>query len=248
MLKRHESLYSWRGKIGVIVPPTNTVNEAEWQMLAPEGLTIHTTRMTLHIDTHSEAGKAQLYSDIDKAVSDLAAAQTDCIAYGCTAGSMVLPVKSLPDYMSAKAGRPCVTTAASIVSALHAIGARRICLASPYHQALNEHEAQFLQAAGFDVLHMSGLGLGVNGAIDYPLIARTPAGKIYEHCRNTFRTGADALLIACTDFPVMTMISRLEDDTGMPVITSNQATWWAALRAGGFEDRYTDYGRLLRDF
>ncbi len=106
-LVRHQSVYSWRGKIGVIVPPTNTVNEAEWQMLAPAGVTIHATRMKLHADTHSEQGKKQLYADIDLAVSDLAAADVDCIAYGCTAGSMVLPVSSLPDYMIGQAHRPC---------------------------------------------------------------------------------------------------------------------------------------------
>ena len=95
--RRHPTTYGWRAKIGLIVPPTNTVNEAEWQIMAPDGVTIHSTRMPLHADTTSEAGKAALYADIEKAVADLAQAGPDCIAYGCTAGSMVMPITALTD-------------------------------------------------------------------------------------------------------------------------------------------------------
>ncbi len=35
--------YGWRAKIGLIVPTTNTVNEAEWARMAPEGVSIHVT-------------------------------------------------------------------------------------------------------------------------------------------------------------------------------------------------------------
>lgn len=246
-MQRHQSAYSWRGKIGIIVPPTNTVNEAEWKIMAPTGVTIHASRMKLHLDSHSEAGKKQIYSDIDTAVADLAAAQVDCIAYGCTAGSMVLPVNALPGYMAARCSIPCVTTAASIVQALEHLNISRICIASPYHDALNEHEAQFFKSAGFETMHAAGLGLGANGPVDFPLIARTPVERIFEHALAADRPDAQALLIACTDFPALNIINRLEEKLGKPVITSNQATFWAALRAAQIPDRFENYGILLRD-
>ena len=59
-LRRHPTTYGWRAKIGVIVPPTNTVNEAEWQLMAPAGVSVHTTRMPLHEDTTSAAGTRAL--------------------------------------------------------------------------------------------------------------------------------------------------------------------------------------------
>lgn len=246
--RRHQSLYSWRGKIGLIVPPTNTVNEVEWQIMAPDGVTVHATRMALHMDTTSDAGKAKLHADIDKAVSDLAQAAPDVIAYGCTAGSMVNPASSLPDYMSKVAGVPCVTTAASILQALRVLGVFRITLASPYHEALNAHEVKFLAANGIETLHAAGLGIGAAGASDYPRIAKTPVDTIVELARSTDRDEAQALFIACTDFPVMGLIEPLEAELGKPVITSNQATFRAALRAAGINDRLEGYGRLLREF
>ena len=33
----------WRAKIGVIVPPANTVNQAEWNNMAPDEVSIHAT-------------------------------------------------------------------------------------------------------------------------------------------------------------------------------------------------------------
>ena len=41
--------YGWRARIGLIVPPTNTANEAEWSLMLPDGVTLHTTRMPLHL-------------------------------------------------------------------------------------------------------------------------------------------------------------------------------------------------------
>lgn len=246
--KRHESVYGWRGRIGLIVPPTNTVNEAEWQIMAPRGVTIHSTRMALHMDTASETGRNALYADIEKAVTDLAQAAPDAIAYGCTAGSMVNPPSALPDYMAKTAGAPCVTTAASILQALRALGVFRIAMASPYHDALNRHETDFLASNGIETLHAAGLGIGAGGPADFPRIAKTPVETILDLARGADRDEAQALFVACTDFPVMGLIEPLESELGKPVITSNQATFWAVLRAAGIEDRLEGYGRLLREF
>jgi maleate isomerase/arylmalonate decarboxylase len=60
--------------------------------------------------------------------------------------------------------------------------------------------------------------------------------------------GSDAILITCTDFPTLPLIAQLEREFGVPVVTSNQATFWAMLRAAGVDDRFTDFGRLLAEF
>ena len=42
--------YGRRAKLGLIVPVTNTVNEAEWHQHTPRGVTVHSARMPLHAD------------------------------------------------------------------------------------------------------------------------------------------------------------------------------------------------------
>ena len=72
------SAYGYRAKIGVIVPPTNTVNEAEWNRMAPEGISIHAARMPLHADAASADGKKLLYDDVKKATLDLVQSTVGC--------------------------------------------------------------------------------------------------------------------------------------------------------------------------
>ena len=239
--------YGWRAKIGVIVPPTNTVNEVEWNIMVPKGVSVHSTRMPLHSDISSVEAKQALYEDVRKATSYLTPARLNSIAYGCTAGSMVFPMEELSDFMVGLAKIPCVTTAASIVNALKTLGISKVALATPYHKVLNQHEVEFLEKVGVTVAHEQGLGIGASGPHEYIAIAQTPAVTIFEHIVSADRAEAEAMVVSCTDFPVLDMLPELEKRLRKPVVTSNQATFWAVLRAAGINDRFETYGILLRD-
>ncbi|MFP6870642.1 MAG: hypothetical protein VCE91_15135, partial [Nitrospinota bacterium] len=39
--------------------------------------------------------------------------------------------------------------------------------------------------------------------------------------------------------------AQLEEDLGVPVVTANQAAFWAALRRLGLRDKVVGFGRLL---
>ena len=237
-----------RAKIGIIVPPTNTVNEAEWNFMAPQGVSVHSTRMPLHSSVESAKEKEDLYADIQVATNFLSQAGLDSIAYGCTAGSMIRPVSELSDYMANIAEKPCVTTAASIVNALNTLGLTKVCLATPYHQKLNLHEVTFLQALGISVVHEQGLGIGASGPHEFTSIAKTSPETILQHIISSDRNEADAIVVSCTDFPVVNMISELEIRLEKPIITSNQATFWACLRAAGISDKFDKFGILLQQY
>jgi len=56
---------------------------------------------------------------------------------------------------------------------------------------------------------------------------------------------ADAVFISCTSVRTFEIIAPLERDLGKPVISSNQATIWHALRKTGIRDTIEGYGRLL---
>jgi maleate isomerase/arylmalonate decarboxylase len=237
--------YGYRARIGLIVPPTNTVNEGEWQRWLPEGVTMHAHRMALHADTASKEGYARLMADIEAALAMLTPARPDVIAYGCTAGSMVSPPGRLTERMTGWTGGSTVTTAGALVDALSHLGARRVAVATPYDARLNAHEVSFLEGEGFEVVHAAGLGFGATGPQEYRYIARMPPELVARHAASCDRAEADALLISCTDFATAPIIARLERERGKPVVTSNQATLWAALRAAGIADTIAGAGRLL---
>lgn len=238
-------VYGSRARIGLIVPPTNTANETEWHSMAPANVSIHSARMPLHADTQSKAGISALHADIEKFASDLVQAEVDVVAYGCTAGSMVSPVDSLAHLITQKTGCKALTTAQSIVMALRALRAKSIAVATPYFEAMNHHERQFLQENGFDVVSMKGLGFGSTGVADFRNICRITPDEVANLARRVDTENADAVLLTCTDLSSLAVIKLLEKELGKPVISSNSATFWYALRLCGIEDSVDSGGALF---
>lgn len=237
----------WRRRIGVIVPPSNTVNEAEFARLAPEGVTFHFTRTPLHDDPAADDFKEMLGA-VRHAVGDLSRANVDAVAFGCTSDSMACPADRLIGTMQdASDGLPAVSTAGAILKALEALGVTKVSMATPYIEATNEHEKHFLEDHGISVVAMAGLGLNT-GWEGIKKMSRVSPAEVYAHAKSVDRPEAQAILICCTDFNTLDVIEPLEKELGKPVVSSNTASFWASLRAAGIDDKVQGYGRLLREF
>ena len=225
--------------IAMIVPPTNTVNEAEWKRIAPD-----VRYALLRMPLHAHADDA-FYGDLRAVLGELKAQQPEVIAYACTATSMVLPLDTLPKFIAREAGVPGVATAPALVLAARELGMKRVAVATPYHDALNAHEKEFFEQCGLRVLGIQGLGIGAGGPQEYVNIAKVPPDNVYEHCRAAWIPGADGMIISCTDFRTLDAVPRLERELGKPVISSNLATLWLALRAAGERTPIRGFGSLL---
>ncbi len=170
----------------------------------------------------------------------------DIVAYACTASSIQVPLADLTGRMTAISGIPAISTAQASVDALRALGARRLAVATPYVAAINEHERHFLEAQGFEVLAIEGLGIGET-LDDFRYLARVPPEAVYRLARRVDRPDADAILISCMDLATLPVLQRLETDCNKPVVTSNLATFWSSLRRGGIADRIDGVARLLTE-
>ena len=238
--------HGWRARIGVIVPPSNTVNETEFNRLKPDGVSFHFTRSPLRRDPAAD-GFAAMMRDLDRACGDLAACAVDLVAYGCTSGSMACPADRLIGKLNEASGAQAVSTAGAILAALDALGVKRVAMATPYTDETNAHETGFLERHGLEVVAAAGLGL--NATLEkIQLISRVAPQAVFDHAIAVDRPEAEAVLICCTDFGALDAVEPLEEALGKPVVTSNTATLWAALRALGIDDRIAGCGRLLREF
>jgi maleate isomerase len=74
----------------------------------------------------------------------------------------------------------------------------------------------------------------------------TPA-EWYRHTVDFRRPDAEAYFLSCTNIQAVAAIDALETALGVPVISSNQAMIWHALRSAKISDRLHGYGQLLRD-
>ena len=240
-------IYGARARLGLIVPPSNTTNEAEFAQFAPAGVTVHTMRTPLHLDATAPGFEDAVYADIDRAVDMLVPADPSLLVYACTAGSMLIDEAALCRHMTARAARPAITTTGAILAALQALGIRRLAVATPYVQALNDHERHYFDGHGFTVTAVEGLGIGETPD-EYRYLCRVPADVIADLAARAVAADAcDGLFVSCTDLAVLPLIADLETRFGLPVVTSNQATLWHALRTLGLDDRIDSLGRLLAE-
>jgi len=228
-------------RIGLIIPSVNTTIEPEFGWLAPPGLSFHAARIMLQ-DTTPEglramnaevAGAARLIESINPAV----------VAYACTAGTFLEGPEALErqiGLIQGIVGCPVVATSLAMIAAARFLGARRIALATPYLQILNEAEQRFFEANGIEVVAARGLGLSGRA------IREVPPGDVMTLAQAADVPEAEALFISCTDFRALEVVEQLEAMLQKPVLTSNQVTLWSVLRVLGWPEPLHGLGKLLR--
>ncbi len=234
-------MYGWRARLGLIVPSSNTTMEEEFRKLLPEGISLHVTRVGLRKVNVREL--LEMEKHVREAAKLLGDAGVDLIAYGCTTGSLVGGLgydlriaKGIEEVSGVKA----ITTASAVLDALKQLSVKKVAIATPYIDEVNEKEREFLEANGFQVVNMRGLQIEENLEI-----GRQPPEIAYRLAKDVDRPEAEAVFISCTNFRTIEIIAALENDLGKPVFSSNTATLWASLRSLGIRERLSGLGSLL---
>ena len=57
---------------------------------------------------------------------------------------------------------------------------------------------------------------------------------------------ADAIFLSCGGIRSVEVIHEIENITGKPVITSNQAQVWSCLRKAGIKDNIKGFGKIFK--
>jgi maleate isomerase len=230
-------------RIGLLVPSSNTTVEPEFYRALPRGVTLHTAR--LFLTRIAPESILRMVEDMEAQAKLLASADVDVIVLGATAPSFLKGLgydRELIATLEAATGRTATTTSTALVQAMQHVGARRVVLGSAYDDKVNAIAKAFLEASGFEVVGVKGLSL-----VDNLVVGRLGADTAYDLALQVDRPEADAIVLACTNWQTMDAIERIERETGKPVISTTQASIWAALRIIGHSEPVTGFGRLLRD-
>jgi maleate cis-trans isomerase len=228
---------------GVLIPSTNTTVEIECRLL-PATYQAHFGRLMSSTPGRTFAPSRD--DDIDYQSRLLGTAKVELVILAQTSASLFAD-----DYdavvtrrMSAGAGVPAITSAQAVGHAVRALGARRIAVVSPYSDAVNQRAGHYFAAQhGLETVALEGFGATDSYAI----------GQLgLENVRNAFaridRPEIEVLVVPGGNFPTLTSIAQWEREFGKPVVTTNQASFWAMLRAfNDTGDRVLGFGRLLAE-
>lgn len=235
-------MFGVRGKIGLVIPSNNTVIEPELWAMRPEGVTIHASRVLSFGNTPE--GIEQMERSAVRAVEELQAGDIPAIVYACLATSLIKGrdwTDSFASRLAAASFEKLTTAAEATLSALEALGAKRIAFATAYPRRINDHVAPFFTDYGFGIVSLRSLEHE-----DSRTLWRMPQERVADLVRAAVVPGVDAVCILGTDLPSAQIIEPLETELGLPVVTTNQAILRSGLALCGIEPSIAGFGRLLQ--
>ncbi len=236
-------MYGWRARIGRLAPSAATTAENEWAKASPDGVITVCSRY--YIERVTPDNLERMMGEVDRASREVASAKVNVIAQCGTPGIFIRGFGydlEVIDRIQQLTGIQATTMATSSVTALKQFGGHKIAVGTAYTDDLNEMLKSFLEAHGFDVRAVVGLGLVPNVEI-----GNQPPEVAYDLGKRVFAQAPDAesLFISCGGLRTFEVIDALEEDLGVPVTSSSQATWWNSLRMCGVNTPIHGFGSLL---
>lgn len=232
-----------RATLGAIVLATDETLEPEFaQMMALDGVALYHSRIPMAAEICSDTLR-QMESDLPASALLLPSALNfDVIGYGCTSAATVIGSKGVADAINSIFPNAEVTDPiTAIIAATKAIGATRLGFITPYIPEVSSQMQNRLEEAG--------LGIAAFGSFEEDndrVVARiSPASILAAIEQVSAQSNCDAMVVACTNLRCLSIISDAERQTGLPIISSNQALAWHMLRLAGVTDRQTGLGRLF---
>jgi maleate isomerase len=240
----------WRKTFGTIAPSTNTVVEADFNRLAPPGVTPHMAR--IHItdpdmsDNRSfEELIAQIKRETEAACVRVLTCEPDHMIMGMSAETFWGGAEQSREFtknIERITNLPVTTGAEACERALKLLEVDRIAVITPYQPVADENVRQFFTEVGFDVKQIKGLKCPTAVSI-----SRVPESTLRDAIMEVNGDDVDAIVQVGTNLSMVSLADEAERWLDKPVIAINAATWWSALRDNGIEDKIYGAGSLLRE-
>lgn len=242
-------MFGWRARIGVLVPPGNPTVEPEMYRMAPEGVTIHFARLqgfqaanTPGAAAGMEARTLAYLDELPGPAKALGSVSPSVVVLAHTASSYATGFANEPeliDRLSSLTGTTAITAARAVLAALQHLGVKKLALGTPYPEAISAKGRAFWEAAGFDIV-------GYQRLADVQNIYAEHEQRAYQLARQANTPDAEAVFLSGTGLPTVGVLEMLEQDLNKPVLSSNQASLWQALRLAGVRQAIPGFGSLMR--
>jgi len=232
-----------RAAIGLVVLATDHTIEHEWRrLLTQDGVAFYESRILNSPDITPER-LVEMDARIAPAVALIRPAERiDVVAFGCTSASMVIGEENVfARILEARPGVACTTPITAALAALRTLGVQRAALLTPYVRPINDYMRGYIEARGVSITRMASFE-----HVNDNEVARIDTASLRAAVERLGQNpDVEAVFVSCTSLRIAGLVPELEARIGKPVISSNFAMAWHALRLAGVEGPEPERGRLF---
>lgn len=152
----------------------------------------------------------------------------EAVVWACTSGSFVYGWEGAHEQvrtLAVTAGMPASSTSFAFAHAVQELGVRRVAIGATYPDDVAGLFAEFLRAAGTEVVSVRGSGI-----ITAVEVGTWGEKELFALAREADHPDAEAILLPDTALHTVSHLPALEQHLSKPVLTANQVTVWEALR------------------
>jgi len=185
---------------------------------------------------------AKMANDITSVTKEILPDQKiDCIAYGCTSGTVAAGYDSIKQKINlAKPEAKVTTPITSAIKALKKLNIKNLSIFTPYTKEINDSVVNYFEKENITIKSLTY----------YDIASDIDIGKVDQ--KNLFRVlskidlaESDALFVSCTALPVLSIIDELEKKLNKTVLSSNQTLIWDSLNQIGYKENIEGFGKLF---
>jgi len=190
----------------------------------------------------TNATLAKMADDITDVTKDILPDQKiDCVAYGCTSGTVAAGYDTIKSKINlAKPDAKVTTPITSAIKALKKLSIKKISIFTPYTKTINDSV----------VSYFNNENIMINSLTYFDIASDLDIGKVdenylFEVLSKIDLKDSDALFVSCTALPVLSIIDRLEKKLNKIVLSSNQTLIWEALNLIGNKKKIVGFGKIF---
>ena len=185
---------------------------------------------------------AKMADDITNVTKDILPGQKlDCVAYGCTSGTVAVGYDSIKEKVNlAKPEAKVTTPITSAIKALNILGINKISIFTPYTKKINDSVVSYFEKENININSLSYFD--IDSDLD---IGKVDEDYLFDVLSKIDMIDSEALFVSCTALPVLSIINKLEKKLNKIVLSSNQTLIWDSLNAINYKEKIEGFGKLF---
>ena len=231
-------------RIGLITLASDFRIEKDFNnIIYGKDIDLYCNRIKCYNPLTNEALK-KMADDIPDVAKDILPDQKlDCVAYGCTSGTIAAGYQSIFEKVnSVKPNTKVTTPITSAINAMKSLNIKKLSIFTPYTNEINQSVINYFEKENIEIDELSYFDIASD--LD---IGKVDPQYLFDALSKIDISRSDALFVSCTALPVLSLISELEKKINKVVLSSNQTLIWDTLREINYNNKVEGFGELFNN-